>query len=144
MTEVRSMTDRDELANLEAERDRLRTMIDYYERPDIGFPELPPWFRYVLLGIFCVIGAFLAAGMLGGQIDPILLIFSVVFLVLTAYIFTRKITVFGTSMRIFDLLSHLALTASPTPGANELRDRLSNCEARIMQLKITQVKEGRP
>ena len=129
------MTDQDELAELEAERDRLRSMIDYYERPEIGFPELPLWFRYFLLGAACVIAVWVAVGMLAGEIDPSLVIFSVVFLGLTAYISTRKINAFGTSMRIFDLLSHLALTASPTPGADELRDRLLNCEARIMQLR---------
>jgi hypothetical protein len=73
--------------------------------------------------------------MLAGQIDPSLVIFLIVFLGLTAYISTRKINAFGTSMRIFDLLSYLVLIANPTPGAPELRDRLSNCEARIMQLK---------
>jgi hypothetical protein len=131
----KSMTDRDELAELEAERDRLRSMIAYYERPEIGFPELPPWFRYVLLGIACGTGVFVAAGMLTGQIDPSLVIFLVVFLVLTAYISTRKINAFGTSMRVFDLLSYLALTTSPAPGAPELRQRLSNCESRIMELR---------
>jgi len=129
------MTERDELAELEAERDRLRTMIAYYEHPDIGFPELPLWFRRVLLGVSCGVAALVAVGMLAGEIDPSLVIFSVVFLVLTAYISTRKINAFGTSVRIFDLLSYLALTASPTPGAGELRDRLSNCERKIMQLR---------
>ena len=129
------MTDRDELIDLEAERDRLRTMIALYEHPDIGFPELPPWLRRVLMGAGCGVAALVAAWMLAGQIDPRLVIFLVVFLSLTAYISTRKINAFGTSVRIFDLLSYLALTASPTPGAGELRDRLSNCEARIMQLK---------
>jgi hypothetical protein len=129
------MTDRDELADLEAERDRLRMMIALYEHPDIGFPELPPWLRRVLMGASCGVAALVAVWMLAGEIDPWLVIFLVVFLVLTAYISTRKITAFGTSVRIFDLLSYLALTASPTPGAGELRDRLSNCEARIMQLK---------
>ena len=129
------MTDRDELANLEAERDRLRMMIALYEHPDIGFPELPPWLRHVLLGAGCGIALLVAIWMLEGQIDPWLVIFLVVFLSLTAYISIRKINAFGTSVRIFDLLSYLALTASPTPGAGELRDRLSNCEARIMQLR---------
>ena len=134
-TEEKSMSDRDELAELEAERDRLRSMIAYFERPDISFPELPPWFCYVLVGIGCVIGTFVAAGMLAGQIDPSLVIFSVVFLVVTAYISTRKINAFGTSMRVFDLLSHLALLAHPAPGAPELRQRLSDCESKIMELK---------
>jgi hypothetical protein len=129
------MTDRDELSDLEAERDRLRSMIALYEHPDIGFPELPLWFRRVLVGAFCGVAALVAVWMLAGQIDPWLVIFLVVFLVLTAYISTRKINAFGTSVRVFDLLSYLALTASPTPGAGELRDRLSNCEARIMQLR---------
>lgn len=129
------MADRDELAELEAERDRLRTMIAYYEHPDIGFPELPPWFRNVLTGIACGVAALVAVGMLAGQIDPSLVIFLVVFLALTAYISTRKINAFGASVRVFDLLSYLALKAAPTPGAPELRDRLSNCENRIMQLK---------
>jgi hypothetical protein len=129
------MTDRDELAELEAERDRLRTMIALYEHPDIGFPELPLWLRYVLIGAGCGVAIWVAVEMLAGQIDPKLVIFLVVFLSLTAYISTRKINAFGTSVRVFDLLSYLALTASPTPGAGELRQRLSNCEARIMQLR---------
>jgi hypothetical protein len=126
---------RDELADLEAERDRLRSLIAYYERPDIGFPELPGWFSYVLLGIAGVVAVLVGAEMLAGQIDPSLVIFAVVFLTLTAYISTRKINAFGTSMRVFDLLSFLTLTTLPGPGAGELRQRLSNCEIRITELK---------
>jgi hypothetical protein len=129
------MTDRDELAELEAERDRLRSMIALYEHPDIGFPELPPWLRRVLMGACCGVAALVAVWMLAGQIDPRLVIFLVVFLSLTAYISTRKINAFGSSVRVFDLLSYLALTASPTPGAPELRQRLLNCESKIMQLR---------
>jgi len=129
------MTDRDELADLEAERDRLRSLIAYYERPEIGFPELPSWFCYVLFGIASVIAILVAAGMLAGQIDPLPIIFAVVFLTLTAYISMRKINVFGTSMRVFDLLSYLTLTTLPGPRAGELRQRLSNCESRIMELR---------
>lgn len=133
--EAKSMTDRDELSDLEAERDRLRSLLAYYERPDIGFPELPIWFRYVLIGIASIVAVSVAVGMLAGQIDPTMVIFSVVFLSLTAYISMRKINAFGTSMRVFDLLSYLALTTSRTPGEPELRQRLSNCESKIMQLK---------
>ena len=103
-TEENRMPDRDELADLEAERDRLRSLIAYYERPDIGFPELPAWFCHVLLGIAGVIAVLVAAGMLAGQIDPSPIIFTIVFLVLTAYISTRKINAFGTSMRVFRFL----------------------------------------
>jgi hypothetical protein len=129
------MSDQDKLANLEAERDRLRSLIAYYERPDIGFPELPVWFRHVLFGICSVIGVLVAAGMLAGEIDPSLVIFSVVFLILTAYISTRKINAFATSIRVFDLLSFLTLITLPGPRAPELRQRLSSCESRIMELK---------
>jgi hypothetical protein len=129
------MSDQDELANLEAERDRLRTLIAYYERPDIGFPELPAWFSHVLIGIAGVVAVLVAAGMLAGEIDPTLVIFSVVFLALTAYISTRKINAFGRSVRVIDLLSFLALTTLPGPGATELRQRLSSCESRIMELR---------
>ena len=123
------------VTELEAERDRLQTMISYYERPDIGFPELPSWFWHVLVGSAGVVAVVVAVEMLAGQIDPSLIIFPVVFLTLTAYISTRKINAFGRSMRVFDLLSYLALTASPTPGADELRQRLLNCESKIMQLR---------
>ena len=129
------MTDQDELAGLEAERNRLRFMISCYEQPEIGFPELPLWFRYVLFGITCGVCVYVAVEMLTGQIDPSLVVFSIVFLGLTAYIFTRKVNAYGTTMRVFDLLSHATLAASPTPGAGELRERLSNCESRIMELK---------
>jgi hypothetical protein len=129
------MSNQDELAELEAERDRLRSMIALYEHPDIGFPELPLWLRRVLMGVSCGVAALVAVWMLAGQIDPLLVIFLVVFLVLTAYISTRKINAFGTSVGVFDLLSYLALTASPTPGAGELRQRLLNCESRIMELR---------
>src|ERR1700759_5195663 len=115
------MTDRDdELTDLEAERDRLRSLIALYERPDIGFPELPAWFGHVLFGIAGVVALVVAAAMLAGQIDPALVIFLVVFLALTAYISTRKINAFGKSMRGFDLLSFVTLTTLPGPRDPEL------------------------
>ena len=130
------MTDQDnELADLEAERDRLKSLIALYARPEIGFPELPGWFGYVLVGIVGLVGIYVAVEMLTGQIEPSLVIFLVVFLGVTAYISTRKIKAFGTTMRVFDLLSYLALVASPTPGEPELRQRLSNCESKIMELR---------
>ena len=129
------MSDQDELAELEAERDRLRSMIALYEHPDIGFPELPLWLRRVLMGASCGVATLVAVWMLAGQIDPLLVIFLVVFLVLTAYISTRKINAFGTSVRVFDLLSYVTLTTLPGPRAGELRQRLSNCESRIMELR---------
>ena len=110
-------------------------MIAYCEQPEIGFPELPLWFRHVLLGIACCVAIVVAVAMLAGRLDPLTVIFPIVFLTLTAYICTRKIKAFGTSMRVFDLLSYLTLTTLPGPKAPELRQRLSNCESRIMELK---------
>ena len=134
-TQENGVTGRDELADLEAERDRLRSLIALHEHPDIGFPELPPWFWYVLLGAAGVIAVVVAGEMLAGQIDPTLVIFSVVFLALTAYISTRKIRAFGKSTRIFDLLSFVALTTLAGPRASELRQRVPDCESRIMELQ---------
>jgi hypothetical protein len=135
MPRVPDMIDSDELADLEAERDRLRSLIALYEQPDIGFPSLPTWFGYVLLGIASVTAVLVGAGMLAGEIDPTPVIFAVVFLTLTAYISTRKINAFGKSMRVFDLLSFATLTTLPGPRAPELRQRLSTCESRIVELK---------
>jgi hypothetical protein len=129
------MSDQDDLADLEAERDRLRSLIAYCERPDIGFPELPTWFCYILAGIVGIVGVVVAADMLEGEIDPSLVIFAVVFVTLTAYISTRKINAFGARMRVFDLVSYLALSVFPGPKASDLRQRLSKCESKIMEMK---------
>ncbi|MGY3623025.1 hypothetical protein [Bradyrhizobium sp. USDA 10063] len=140
MIEVRSVTYRDELAELEAERDRLRSMIAYHECPALDFPQLPQlplWLRFVLVGIACGIGALIVAGVLAGQISVSFVVFSVVFLALAAYILPLKFSVFGTSMQIGDLVGFLG-TFPPqlaTPGEPEVRQRLSDCEAKIMKLK---------
>jgi hypothetical protein len=130
MIEVKSVIHRDELAELETERDRLRSMIAYHTRPSFDFPQLPLWFRFVLIGIACGIGALMVAGVLAGQISLSFAVFSVVFLAVAAYILTVKFSVFGTSMRIGDFLDYLT-----TPGAPEARQRLLDCETQITKLK---------
>jgi hypothetical protein len=131
------MTYRDELAELEAERDRLQSMIAYHERAGLSLHlDLPLWFRLVLLGIACGIGALVIAGVLADQISLSYVVFAVVFLAVTAYISTLKFSVFGTSMRVGDLVGFLTLTPTiPTPGAPEIRQLLSDCETQIMKLK---------
>ncbi|MGX9428681.1 MULTISPECIES: hypothetical protein [Bradyrhizobium] len=142
MIEVTSVAYRDELAELEAERDRLRSMIAYHERPVVerpvfAFPQPPLWVRFVLVGIAGGIGALVVAGVLAGQISLSFVVFSVVLLALAAYILPLKFSVFGTSMRVGDLLGFVG-TFPPqlaTPGAPEARQRLLDCEAQITKLK---------
>jgi hypothetical protein len=140
MIEVKSVTHGDELAELEAERGRLRSMIAYHARPALDFPQLPqlpPWSRFILVGIACSIGALIGAGVLAGQISLSFVVFSVVFLALAAYILPLKFSAFGTPVRVVDLLGFLG-TFPPqlaTPGEPEARQRLSDCEAQIMKLK---------
>lgn len=130
----------DELAALEAERDRLRSMIAYQERPSLNFPLTPNWFRFVVFGVTCGIGVLIAAGVLAGQIDLSFVVLSIVFLALAAYILTGKMNVFGSSIRVGDIFGILALSPElSTPGESQIRQRLADCEVRIMQLK-----EGRP
>ena len=75
MPSAPDMTERDdELADLEAERDRLKSLIALYARPEIGFPELPGWFGYVLVGVVGLVGIYVAVEMLTGQIEPSLVL----------------------------------------------------------------------
>jgi hypothetical protein len=135
------MPDRDEPADLEAERDRLLSMTAYHKRATLRVNlSLAPWVRFVLLGITCGVGALMVAAIAAGQIDLPMVAFPVVFLVLAAYISTRRINLFGTSMLVAEIMSFLTLSPPlPTPGDADVRQRFSDCEARIAELK-----EGRP
>jgi hypothetical protein len=134
------MTGMEELAQLEAERDRLISMIAYHDRPVLQTPpwfQIPQWSRLVAVGMICGIGVLIVAGIFAGQIALSGLVFSVVFLGLAAYILTRKVTAFGITFRVGDTLTGWP-TGQPA-GEPEARHRLADCEARIMRLK-----EGRP
>jgi hypothetical protein len=135
------MAGRDELAQLEEERDRLLSMIAYHNRPLFRGPAGSParaWFVVVAVAGICGIGFTILAGVFAGQISASSLLFLVVGLPLLAYILTRKITVFGTSLLMGEILG-LFLGVFVTPGrpAGEFqaRQRLADCEARIMELK---------
>jgi len=150
-----NMTDQDGLAQLEAERDRLLSMIAYENRPfDRSSRRFraPAWLVMVAVAMIFVIAAVIVAGLLAGQISASGLVFSVVGLALLAYILTQRITVFGSPFFVGQILALfggdvLALSggdaiATPTgrpPGEAEAQQRLAECEARIMELK-----EGRP
>jgi hypothetical protein len=129
------MAGRDELAQLEEERDRLLSMIAYQNRPlfrgPAGYPTAA-WFVVVAIAVICGIGVTILAGVFAGQISATSLLFLVVGLPLLAYILTRKITVFGTRLFMGEILF---LNGSVTPGESQARQRLANCEARIMELK---------
>jgi hypothetical protein len=127
----------DELAQLEAERDRLLSMIAYHNPPLPGF-RAPAWFVVVALAIICGIGISLVAAVFAGQISTSTLLFLVVGLPVLAYISTRKITMFGTTLstgEIFALLSGEFGPAGQPAGEPQARQRLADCEARIMKLK---------
>jgi hypothetical protein len=129
-----------ELAQLEAERHRLLSMIAYQNRPLFQVPagRAPAWFVGTAIGIICVIVLSIVAGIFAGQISATDLLFLVLFLVvglpMLGYILTRKITVFGTDWEVGAIL-----TFNPPrvrqPGELEAQQRLADCEARIAKLK---------
>jgi hypothetical protein len=131
------MAGRDELAQLEAERDRLLSMIAYHNRSLVRGPAgspAPAWFVVVAVAGICGIGFTILAGVFAGQISASSLLFLVVGLPLLAYILTRRITVFGTSLFMGEILA-LFLGGFVTAGESQARQRLADCEARIMELK---------
>jgi hypothetical protein len=144
------MASQDELAQLEAERDRLRSMIAYHSGPFYRTPRgfrAPAWFVVVAIAIICGIGALIVAGVLAGQISASGFVFLVLFLVvglpLLAYISTRRITVFGAPLFVGEILALFGgIVTAPKgrpAGEPETHQRLADCEARIVKLK-----EGRP
>ena len=119
-----------QLAQLEAERDRWLSMIAHHKRARVG---VEPWFHWVGIGMLCGIVALAVTGYFSGQITLAHLIFVVLLLAGAAYIWTRKITLFGITMRVAEIEDLLE------PGAPEAHRRLADCEAQIMKLR-----EGRP
>jgi hypothetical protein len=133
------MASQDELAQLEAERDRLLSMIAYHNRSLFRMPAgspAPAWFVVVAVAGICGIGVTILAGVFAGQISASSLLFLVVGLPLLAYILTRKITVFGTSLFMGEILTLFLGGSGPPAGESQARQRLADCEARIMELKV--------
>ena len=138
------MTGQDELAQLEAERDRLLSMIAYHNGPFYPMrsararqgssgPQAPAWFSVAGIAIVCGLGVLIVAGGFAGQIPVSFAVFVVVGLPLLAYVFTQKVTVFGIPFRVGSLL---ALGSSEQlAGEPEALQRLADCEERIMNLK---------
>ncbi|MGB8399177.1 hypothetical protein [Bradyrhizobium sp.] len=143
------MADQDELSQLEAERDRLLSMIAChggpFDRPlrrlHLG-PPMPAWFVMVAIAIILGIGILIVAGIFAGQVSAPGVLFLVVGLPLLAYILTRRITLFGFSFLVGDALAALmrpdvplAIPTVRPAGEPEALQRLADCEARIMKLK---------
>jgi hypothetical protein len=140
------MAGQDELAQLEAERDRLVSMIAYHNGPFYRIPRgfrAPAWFVAVAIAIICGIGVSIVAGILAGQSSVSGVLFLVVGLPLLAYISMRRITVFGTPLFVGEILAlfggSVAAPIGRPAGEPQARQRLADCEARILKLK-----EGRP
>jgi hypothetical protein len=137
------MASHDELAQLEAERDHLLSMIAYQNGPfyriSLKF-RTPAWSVVVAIAIIFIIGALIVAGLLAGQSSGSGLVFSIVGLALLAYILTRGIRVSGSSLFAGEILIPFGDgVIGPVPGEAEAHQCLAECEARIMKLK-----EGHP
>ena len=139
------MAGQNELSQLEAERDRLLSMIAYHNGPfdpersarftrqASSGSQTPPWLALAGIAIICGIGLLMVAGFFAGQIPGSSMLFVVVGLPLLAYIFARKVTLFGINFRVGQIL---ALGSSEqVAGEPEALQRLTECEARIAKLK---------
>jgi hypothetical protein len=100
------MAGQDDLAELEAERDRLRSMIAYHDRAFFSLPQgrAPAWFVVIAVAIICTIGISIVSGVLAGQISASGFLFLVVGLPLFAYILSREITIFGLTFHAIQIL----------------------------------------
>ena len=123
------MVDQSELAKLEAERDRLLSMIAYHDGPFYrpfrrmsSATQKPTWFFVIAAIIICAVGIAMVAGVYAGHISTSEFLFLVVGLPLLTYIMSR-----------------LTTGLHAPAGEPQVRERLAECEARIMRLK-----EGRP
>ena len=128
------MADQNQLAELEAERDRLLSMIAYHNRPI----QTPAWFPVIMIAGFCCLGVTILAGIFAGQISASAILFLVVALPLLAYIFSRKITALGNTVLVGEIFALFAGVITPVgqpAGEPQVRQRLADCEARIMKLK---------
>jgi hypothetical protein len=123
------MVEQNELAKLKAERDRLLSMIAYHDGPFYrpfrrisSALQKPTWFFVIAAIIICAVGIAMIAAVYAGQISTSEFLFLVVGLPLLTYIMSR-----------------LTTGLNEPAGEPQVRQRLAECEARIMMLK-----ESRP
>lgn len=136
------MAVQDELVRLEAERDRLRSVIAYYNGPNYNVPSgesrAPGWLVVVTIALVCGIVAALVAGVFAGQVSALGLVALLIGLPLTVYILSRSPVSFRV-LSIEDILILIPMARWQPIGENEARERLAECEAQIAKLK-----QGRP
>jgi uncharacterized iron-regulated membrane protein len=123
------MVDQKELAQLEAERGRLLSMIAYHNGPFYRpfYPmssalQTPPWFFIIAAISIFAVGIAMVAGFFAGQISISDFLILVVGLPLLTYILSRLTT---------------GLRLHESAGEPQVRQRLAECEARIAELKAT-------
>jgi hypothetical protein len=125
------MVSQDELAQLEAERDRLLSMIAYQERM-----ARPNWSSLVALGVLVGMGIIVVEVVSDGQTSLYGLPWAIVIVGLAAYVLTQKFRMFGMEISVIKIIDLAHGGRPPVPvGEFEARQHLANCEARIMELK---------
>jgi hypothetical protein len=135
------MDSQEETTQLEAQRDRLRSMIAYHNRYSRGlqssFPApawldapVPTWINMVAVAALGVTVACAIQAAFAGEVVLAGFLFLLVALPSLAYLMMVEITMFGVKSTVVDFLA-----GGPTPGEPETLQRLAECEARIMKLK---------
>jgi hypothetical protein len=135
------MNVQEELFQVEAERDRLLSMIAYHGDP--YYSKLPErgekWLAVLSAALVSGVGIFIIASVTIGQADFSLLLFLALlpaFIVSLGYVLTRKITAFGLEFWLGVMVSPLGIWPSgPPAGEPQVLQRLAECEARIVKLK---------
>ena len=133
-------TEQNELAQLEAERNRLLSMIAYHKGPYSreAIDSVPIWHGALIASV--ISGVVIAA--LLGLSDDRFSLYLIAWMVLPAslvsgaYILARGSTVFGIKFDLATVIGaiYMAPTGQPA-GEPEALQRLAHCDARIRQLK---------
>lgn len=127
-----------ELDQLEAERVRLQSMIDYHAYA-IGYPEsrtptaVPLWITVLCVGALLFLAWVFVSGVIAGEYSLSNVLIGIVILTLLAFFGMRKIVVFGIPIRLFELV--FLIPNGETAGEPQIRQRLDDCETRIKKLK---------
>jgi hypothetical protein len=133
------MAAQDELARLEAERDRLRSVIAYYNSPPYRWPSwgesrAPGWLVVLVLFVTLGIVALLIAGIFVGQVSALGIVVLLVALPLALFIVSRM-PIFAYAFSLDSTLILIPDLVWRPIGEDEARQRLWEFEARIAKLK---------
>jgi hypothetical protein len=130
------MAGHDELARLESERDRLRSVVAYYNGPLNRMPwgegRAPEWLVVAVVVVVCGIAVALLAGIAAGQVSPWGLVLILIGLPVLAVIFSR---VGFLTFDVGDTVIVIPYLSWRPVGEGEARARLAECETRIAKLR---------